>query len=200
MKRIYIALGGLLLLLVPACSNPSHGADPAGAPAPASTTVPADPYAVPRVITVAYVNSVLRALNHINGNAARELAQSHHVDATVRTELRAIFNGTAFALQVEGAEQSLKQGIIDNVRPDGGDVRTVVVDLLTANRQCVFFRSASDTSALFQDPTPSPMSSYVELAPKQRGADPEHLNSTPWAFALEEGFLKPTSVPNPCSS
>jgi hypothetical protein len=200
MKLIHLAVGGLLIATASACSSPSPAADPRPAPAPASTTVPANPYAVPQVITVAYVNSVLKALNHVNGNAARELALSHQVNDQVKTDLRAIFNGPAFALQIEGAEQSIKQGIVDNVRPDGGDVRTVVVNLLTATRRCVFFQSASDTSALFQHPVPNPASSYVELIPKQIGVDPEQLNSTPWAFALEVGSLKPAAVPNPCTS
>jgi hypothetical protein len=200
MKLIHLAIAGLLIATVSACSSPSHVADPPPAPAPVSTTVAADPYAVPKVITVAYVDSVLKALNHVNGNAARELASTHQVNEQVRTDLRAIFNGPAYALQVDGAEQSIKQGIVNNLRPDGGDVRTVVLSLLTATRQCVFFQSASDTSALFQHPAPDPASSYIELIPKEVGVDPEHLNSTPWAFALEVGSLNPATVPNPCTS
>ncbi len=71
MKLIYLVLGGLLILVVPACSSPSHAADPSRASTPPSSTIPADPYAIPSVITVTYVNSVLKALNHVNGNAER---------------------------------------------------------------------------------------------------------------------------------
>jgi hypothetical protein len=198
MKLIHVALGGLLMLLVAACSSSSHAADPPPASTPSSTAAPAGSYAIPRVITVAYVNSVLKALNHVNGNAARELARTHEINSVVKSELRAIFNDPAYELQLEGAEQSLRQGVISNVRPAGGDVHTSVLALLTATKRCIFFQSTSDSSGLFSHPTASPASAYIELLPKQPGHDPEHLDSTPWAFSLNEAFLTPSSVPNPC--
>jgi hypothetical protein len=198
MKLIYLVVGGLLIAMISACSSPSHAADPP--PAPAPSTVPANPYAVPQVITVAYVNSVLKALNHVYGNAERQLAATHEVNPDVADDLRSIFNDPAYEGQIQASELSLQRGIIANVRPNGGDAATVVDRLVTATPTCIFIQTSTDPSALFLHPVAEPASEYFELAPKQPDADPQKLNPTPWAYADDEVFLTRTMMTSKCAS
>ncbi len=96
-----LVLGGVVLLAVAACSGPSHrSTTPTSVPAPPtsapSTSAPStvsatDPYAVPRVITVAYVNSVLAALAHVSSEGARAFAASRQINASVKADLGAVF-------------------------------------------------------------------------------------------------------------
>ncbi len=198
MRRTLLALGGVVLLTVSACSSRSHDAAPPTTSTPRSTTSAPGPYSIPTVITVAYVNSVFVVLNHVYSNAERELASTRQVNAEVRADLRAIFNDPAYDQQVQAAEASLKQGVINNVRPDGGDAETVVDRLITGTSACIFVETTSDPSALFVEPVLEPASEYFELLLKQPGADPLGLNSTPWAYGADEVFLKPTSVASKC--
>src|ERR1700757_4349359 len=97
MRRRHLALGLTAALFVAACSSGSHQASPSTTPpapstsAAGQTTVP-NPDVIPPVITVAYVNAVFKALNHINGDAVRSLVASRQVTPTVETYLRAIYN------------------------------------------------------------------------------------------------------------
>ncbi len=210
MRRKVLMLGGVVLLAIAACSGPSHhSTTPTSVPAPPtsapSTSAPStvsatDPYSVPRVITVAYVNSVLAALAHDNSDAARAFSDSRSINAVVTTDLRAIFNDPAYAQQIQDLVQSLRQGIISEVRPNGGDLKITVTRLITGTSSCIFVETTSDTSALFVHPSPPPASEYFELQPKQAGADPKHLNPTPWSFAYDEVFFTPTSAPSRCAS
>ncbi len=200
MRRTFLALGGVVLLTASACSTPSHAAAPPTTSLPPSTTTAPDPYSIPPVITVAYVNSVLVVLNHVYSDAERELASAHQVNAEVRADLRAVFNDPVYGQQVQAAEASLEQGVISNVRTDGGDAKTVVNRLITGTSACIFVETTSDPSALFVRPVLEPASEYFELVLKQPGADPRDLNSTPWAYGADEVFLEPTSVSSKCVS
>jgi hypothetical protein len=205
MRRKIFLLGGVMLVVLAACSGPSHhSTSPTSSPAPptsAPSTVSAtDPYAVPRVITVAYVNSVLAALAHVASNSAREFSSTHQVNSVVKANLRAIFNDPTYAQQIQDLNQNLKEGYLNPVRPGGGDIRITVKRLITASATCIFAETISDTSPLFLHPAVLPASEYFGLRPKQPGADPDHLNPTPWAFADDEAFLHPTSAPTKCAS
>jgi hypothetical protein len=118
----------------------------------------------------------------------------------VRSDLRAIFNDPAYAQQIQDLVESLRQGVISQVRPNGGDLTITVTRLITGTPTCIFVETTSDTSALFVHPTAAPASEYFELQPKQPRADPLHLNPTPWAFSSDEVFLTPTSAPSTCAS
>ena len=102
-----LVLGGVVLLAVAACSGPSHrSTTPTSVPAPPtsapSTSAPStvsatDPYAVPRVITVAYVNSVLAALAHVSSDGRDEPSPPHgQINASVKADLGAVFNDPAY--------------------------------------------------------------------------------------------------------
>jgi hypothetical protein len=161
------------------------------------TTLP-NPDVVPPVITVAYVNAVLVALNHVYGNATRALRSSHAITPQVMRDLRSIFNDPLYNQQIQAAGVSL-HGAIDNVRPNAGDGTTVVTHLISASPRCIFIETSTDLSRVLVHLTPQAASEYYELAPKNSKNDGSRLNPTPWAFAYNSAFLTPTNVKNQCA-
>jgi hypothetical protein len=197
MKLIYLSLGCLLMALVSACSSPSHAADPPSPSAPASTTAPADPYAVPRVITVAYVNSVLKALFSVYGNATRSLVAAHALTPSVEADLRAMYLSPFYEDQIRAAEISL-QGAISNVRTPPGNPDVTVERLLATSSTCIFIQTKTDLAAVLKESTPSAASEYYELALKPPSIDPRDLNPTPWAIGFNVAYQTPTRATDPC--
>jgi hypothetical protein len=171
--------------------------------APRPTTVASagggvpNPDVIPPVITAAYVNAVLAALNHVYGDVTRALRSSLAITPDVRRDLRSIFNDPLYAQEIQAAGISLR-GAIENVRPNSGDGLTVVTHLISASSSCVFVETSTDLSNVLVNPTPQAASEYYALKPKVNGNDPNRLNPTPWAFAYNAAFLKPTKVKDPC--
>jgi hypothetical protein len=199
MKLIHLAVGGLLIATASACSSPSPAADPRPAPAPASTTVPANPYAVPQVITVAYVNSVLQALNHVNGNAARSVVSSDSLSAGAIADLRSIYNDPLYSAELRVFDEGVATNFENVLRPPGDRV-TVVSVLISATPSCIYIESKSDLTAVEVHATPGAASEYWQLTPKQVGNDPGDLNPTPWALTQNLAFQTSTTAANPCSA
>jgi hypothetical protein len=203
MRRKVLALGIAAMFAVAACSSGSHNASPTTISTSPSTAVDhsaaPNPDVVPPFITAAYVNAVLVVLNHVYGNATRDLRTSLAVSPMVKTDLRSIFNDPLYEQQVHAATLSL-QGVINNVRSQPGDLKTTVLRLIAASNTCIFAETKTDFSAAFIHPTPEPASEYFELARKQSGDDPNHLNPTPWAFAVSLAYLSPTSAASTCPS
>ncbi len=197
MKLVYLALGALLMLLVPACSSPSHAADPSHPSTPPSTTVPADPDAIPPVISVAYVNSVLKALFDVYGNATRSLVAARAVTPSVKADLRAMYLDPYYEDQITAADISL-QGAISNVREAPGNP-VVTVERIEANSPtCIFIQTKTDLIAVLKSPTPAAASEYYELVPKPPSIDPGHLNPTPWAIGFNAAYETPTRMASSC--
>jgi hypothetical protein len=154
---------------------------------------------VPSVITVAYVNGILKTLFHIYGNATRSLAETHTLSQATKADFRSIYNSPLYASEILLAEQSLK-GPIENVRQHPGDGIVEVKYLISASSTCIFVSTSTDLSAVLIHATPRPASEYYELTPKQPGIDPVNLNKTPWAISFNVAFLTPTTVANKCGA
>jgi hypothetical protein len=191
-RRVWVLGVVVLLFAVSACSGGGKkDARPPAIPGP-------NPDVIPAVITPAYVNAVFKVLNHIDGDATRLLAVQRVITPAVQTDYRAIYNDPMYASELAAASESIQQGVIKNVRTDAGDAVTTVVRLISASPRCIFVETATDLSAVFVEPRPSPASEYYELSPKQHGADPEHLNPTPWAISFNAAYLQPTEVASRC--
>ena len=197
MKRIYLALGALFLLLVPACSSPSHAADPPSTTAAPTKTAPADPYAIPQVITVAYVNSVLKALFDVYGDATRSLAAERAVTPSVKADLRAIYLDPFYGDQIRAADISLR-GAISNIRSDPGNPVATVEHLDDGSASCIFVETKTDLAAVLRSTTPGAASEYYELVPKPSSIDPGHINPTPWAIGFNVAYTTPTRMVHGC--
>jgi hypothetical protein len=199
MRRRLLALGGVAMLAVAACSSGTHHAAPTTtSPAPSTTAAP-NPDVIPPVITVAYVNAVLAVLNHVYGNATRALLATRQITAEVKADLRSIYNDPAYEQQLSAAQLSLTS-VIANVRPRPGDPAIRVKRLMSATATCVFFEATTDLSKVLIHPTPSAASEYFELGLKQLGGDPSELNPTPWAISFNVAYLTPTAVNSRCPS
>lgn len=178
-------------LALTACSSSARHAS---TPPPTSTQVP-DPYAIPAVITPAYVNSVFAALNHVNGNAVRALLAAGKLTDTVRLDLRAVYNDPLYHRELSIADETL-HGDLDNVRRPPGDIQTDVIRLISASPSCIFAATRSSFSKVVFTDSPSAGSEYFELLPKQSGADARGLNPTPWSLAFNASYKSATPVPN----
>jgi hypothetical protein len=198
MKRLVIALCVASLGLAACSSARPHASAPLS---PTSTTVakPADPYAIPAVITPAYVDSVFAALNHVNGDASRLLVADRTVNKGVTSILRSIYNDPLYAEQVKIAGQSL-QGNLSDVRHPVGDIRTVVAQLISGSGSCIFVRTRSDYAAVVTNPGPPAGSEYFELRPTQVGDNSTSINPTPWSMAFNAVYMTPTPIPNQCAT
>jgi hypothetical protein len=202
MRRRLLALGGAVVLAVAACSSGSHRASP-----PTTLQVPTtsavsvaggpNPDAIPPVITVAYVNAVFAALNHINGNAVRALVASREVTPTVEMYLRAVYNDPLYAQEVKIARESIA-GSLANVREPPGDLVTTVTRLISHSAACVFVQTRTDFSRVLIHPEPPAASEYFALTPKQPGSDPYHQNPTPWELKFNADYQTSTTIPSQC--
>jgi hypothetical protein len=203
MKRPVFALFAVSLAVC-ACAGPARHASspdppsPARQAAPASPARPADPYAIPVVITPAYVDKVFAALNHVDGDASRMLVARRAVTLGVTTILRSIYNDPLFSEQVKIRSQSV-QAPIPGLRHPLGDIRTSVVQLISSSPTCIFARTTSDYAGVLVDPGPPAGSEYFKLTRTQVGANAGHLNPTPWSLTFNAAFLKPTPVPDQCA-
>jgi hypothetical protein len=181
------------------CSS-GHRTDPTTTTSPTSTTFSptgSNPDVIPSVITPAYVDAVFKVLNHIYGNATRALKASDRVTPEVQADLRAIFNDPMYASQVAEAQQSL-DGPIENVRANSGDAVTTVRRVIATAVGCIYVQTMTSLTDVLINQTPSPTDEYYTLQRKQPGADPNDLNSTPWAISFNVDYLVPTTAPPQC--
>lgn len=195
MRHKILVLGAVVSLVVAsACSSSSRDVHPIGtAPGP-------NPDVIPAIITPAYVDAVFKVLNHIYGNAARLIAGERQLTSPAKAELRSIFADPLYKQQLNAAQQSIDQGVIENVNPAGGDAQTKVVRLIAASSRCIFVQTSTDLATLLKNPTPKPASEYYELSPKQPRDDPTKINATPWAISFNAAFPTATSIPPRCES
>ena len=98
--RLLLALAVTLLA---ACSSEDDAGPTATVPtAPPETTTTTFSYAVPEKIDVAYVERVMEALDHLDGEASRRVAQMRRFDEEFFKYYVAIYNPKFFDLVQQG--------------------------------------------------------------------------------------------------
>ena len=156
----------------------------------APTTV--DPWAVPATITPAYLDRVLAALDHIDGNAFRD-ARAHDAITPRFVELEeAIRSGThELALEEEmiSSEVRLRR---PNIRAVPGDRVMTVQTLLPAPPPCVLAAVAVDFSPRTVGPPQAYPQWYAALAPDVGTS----INPTHWSL-VDDGFETDGGAPSP---
>jgi hypothetical protein len=168
------------------CSRDTERAAPgATVPTTARVTTTTDPYAVPPVIDVAYVNKVLGALDGAYGEVVRSLVSTGTVSPGITDRLKAIYADDLVQLRLASFEKAKANGF-SNYRSPPGDRRTVVTELSTADGQCVFAHVSRDYSAVTSRVSPEQTSEWVTLVPKP-GTLGRTTNSTPWILTYD-GF------------
>ena len=194
-RRILVLSVAVVAVVASACSSGGHHSAPGTTTSTTASAGP-NPDVIPSVITPAYVDAVFRVLNHIKGDATRELFAADAVDEKVRDDLRALFTDPLFAQEMANASASLKVNR-STLRQPIGDVLTHVRRVVSASSTCIFVETTSDFSAVDVRPGRA-ASEYWALVPKPPTNDPELLNRTPWALSFNADYLTPTSVPDQC--
>lgn len=170
-------------------------------------TVPpttANPYAVPDVVDIAYVNRVLAGLDQLVGDVTRLVIASRAITPEVAERVKAIY--IAEPSNPESRAQRKIESLEDGIRRDFPDTKaspgnavTTVVEIIAATPSCIFAMVNQDYSAASTKPSPPPLTHWVGLVPLDPANDPNHYNPTAWVFAVN-GLMPDRSQPgNPCA-
>jgi hypothetical protein len=200
-----VGLATLLLTASPACQR-SSGADRGTAantvatePPATATTATTNPYAVPAVIDVAYVNRVLAGLDGITGDVVRLIVKTKTIPREAYDRLRAIYaTDDWLQLQIDSFQDDMRNGLV-NYKPDPGNALTAVTQMITIQPTCIFARVRRDYSAVGVNSTTSD-TQWIALRPLSASRDPQRYNLTSWALAYE-GYTQTRNQPSdPCAS
>ena len=189
----------LVLLVAAACSQSGDERGPTATVPPAATTTrPADPYAVPEVIDAAYVNRVLAGLDAVMGDVVRLVVKTKTLPPEAYDRLRAIYgDDELLQREIDGFQDDLEGGL-RGYHAEPGPKRTTVQQLLTATPSCVFARVSRDYSAVGVGANPQLLNQWIGLRRLDESRDSHRHNPTKWAF-IAEGFRADLSaLPNPC--
>jgi len=197
----------VLLLLLAGCTDSSSGgggtATTTGpvpaiattvAEVPASTVAPgvAPPFQMPAVVDVAYVQRLLDALYHLDGEATRRAFVSRAPDAEVDERLEAIFGDPALAEAKRELADQAADGFVRLANPPG-DATVRVVEVLQAAPVCILVRADLDRGPVFRAPRPAPARVVIRLG----RADVLALNPTGWGV-VTAGVPEPGQDVNVC--
>ncbi|MBV9665787.1 MAG: hypothetical protein JOZ37_17610 [Actinobacteria bacterium] len=167
-------------------------------PATAPTTVPTDPYAVPPTIDAAYLNKVIQALDHVDGDATRLIVARRQLVPEAARRLSSIYSAEEFTAQTNLWLDLLDKGL-PGAQASPGDVVTTITRVIAAGRSCAFVEVRRDYSKVATN-GPTAGTDYLVLAPLDRKRDPNAFNPTPWVIS-REGFNSDQPQPsNPCPS
>lgn len=192
----------LVLAALPACSSP-----PADTARPSATvrtepvtTTTTNPYAVPAVIDVAYVNRVLAGLDAAVGDAVRMVTKAKGIPPEAYDRLKAVYaDPDRLQRAIDGLQRDVRNHFIDYRLPPGNAV-TVTTQLITSRQTCIFAQVSRDYSTVGTNPLPNLDVQWIGLKPINYDRDPGHLNPTQWTFVYD-GFQSDRSQPpNPCVS
>ena len=166
-------------------------------PAPATTTT-TNPYAVPAVIDVAYVNRVLAGLDAILGDVTRIVVSTRSIPPDAYDRLRALYaTNDLLQLTIDSVQSDIRRGL-NSYKIEPGNKTSTVQHIVSADSRCVFVKVERNYSAVSTSPnTVNPQ--WVGLRIKEATRDPKNYNPTPWMLVYD-GFPQDRSTPtNPCT-
>jgi len=188
-----------VLVALPACSSDAPNSGPsatAGTAAPNTTT--ANPYAIPVVIDVGYVGRVLDGLDALKGDVTRLIVTSKTIPREAFDRLQAMYTSDDLLdREITSYSKDLADGL-SAYRPNPGNKKSTVRELITKTPQCLYVRVDRDYSAVGVNGTTG-RAEWIALRPLDRSRDPHNYNQTGWAY-LYEGFTQQRTQPaqNPC--
>ena len=154
-------------------------------PTAPATTVTTNPYAVPAIIDVAYVNRVLAWFDQANGDLVRNFIAARAITPEIVASLRAVNASEGmFQVNLDSLQYTLRTGF-SGFLPNPGNVRTVVVELLSAKSSCFYAKVDRDGSAVAKAPNPSLRTQWVAL--RRLDSPPSAANPTGWGYILNGG-------------
>jgi hypothetical protein len=194
--RIWWLIVSLLGVAVAGGACDKRAADPLPPPVTTTSTT-AVSYDVPAVIDEAYVGRVMKALDHVYGDAVRHLAETRVVDESFLKYLVAIYTDRYFKLAQDAWVKDVASGL-QGLPPVPQDAVTSLQELRRKTKDCVFVAVARDYSGTRSNPSADPHQHYVALIPKPANRDPQGLNPTPWIMTFD-GFTQSGAEPeDPC--
>ena len=202
---VRVALATLLLAASAACS-PSRADKAAGPTAtvatdpPTTTTTTTNPYAVPPVIDVAYVNRVLAGLDAAVGDITRMVVRTRTIPREAYDRMRSLSSDdTRLQREIDSYQRDLRSNLT-GYRPEPGNLVSVVTQMITARANCIFVQVRRDYSTVSTRPLASLEIQWIGLQPLDPSRDPYGYNPTRWVY-IYEGFPPDHSQPpNPCSA
>jgi len=198
---IRTALAMLVLTASAACT--ASAADKAGPTATVATEPPrtttTNPYAVPAVIDIAYVNRVLAGLDAAIGDVTRLVVRTRTIPPEAFERLKAIYGDPRLLqLAIDSFQNDVRKGF-SNYRPNPGNESTSVQQLIATRPNCIFARVARDYTAVGTKVSSEAGVEWIGLKPLTSSASDAAYNPTSWTL-IYEGF-PPNRIqpPDPCT-
>lgn len=191
----------MLLVVLVGCSGGRPGATPSatvGTAAPQTTTT--NPYTIPAVIDAGYVSRVLAGLDAEKGDITRLVVKSRTVPPEAFDRLKAMYaTDDEVNLQLRLYSQDLADGL-SGYLPNPGNKRSTVMEVISANQECVYVRVQRDYSAVGVGGSTA-RTEWIAMQPVDPSRDPHAFNGTGWSY-LYEGYTSDRSQPahNPCAA
>ena len=190
-----------ILLASSACTRSATDRGTAGGtvatePLPTTTT---NPYAVPAVIDVAYINRVLAGLDAVRGNTLRIVIRTNTIPPEAYDQVKALYTNPAPMQEtIDGYQRGIRERFV-NYKPDPGNRISTVARIVTTQPTCIFVQVKRDYSAVSLNPTGDFQTQWVGLRPLDQARDPHGYNPTSWAYVYD-GFEPDRSQPSdPCA-
>ena len=191
------------VLAVVGCSD--HGRDTTRAPTAtvrkeAATTptsvVPVDQ--VPAVIDVAYVQRVIDALDHVEGDAVRALVSAREPNLAFYERIRAIYLDPQFDRVQTSYGRSAAQEMIE-LRDHPEDPVTRIDQNIKVTGDCVFAAVTRDFGPILKvPPTDELKKGYIGFGLKKPELDPSRRNPTAWMIGLDGTTSSGEEPSDPC--
>ena len=182
-----------------ACSK--KGAGRTGATVPTertTTTTTIDVTKIPNAITVDYANAVMKSLDHVLGDAFRELVANKAPTADFDARLVALYSGKELEHQRSVYGQTAANGFPNTRTDHSGDPVTTVESILRDEPSCHLFRVDRDFAGFILDPKAVSTKGFIALAPKDLASDSRSLNPTPWSIRFDGDTRSHNPPPEPC--
>ncbi len=183
MRRLLVLL--LLLAGCRASSGRSTTTTSVVAPAETTTTTAAtttttlSEFAVPAVIDLPYVQRVLEAIYHLDGEATRHAYATKAVDAEVDQRLEAIFGDPVLTNAKRALRESAAEGFSVFANPPG-DAKVRAVEIIQATPTCIIVRANLDYGPQFKEYRPPRPEAIIQMA----RADILPYNPTGWGVTV----------------
>lgn len=159
----------------------SRATDDTLPPPPTVTTTTVPSYDVPAVIDVAYVERVMKALDHVYGDGVRHLARTRVVDEEFLSHLVAIHNPRILEL-VQDLWVKIQAKDFAGLAAEPGDPVTRIDKLLRTDRECILMEGDRNFTPLYTTDDPTNHHRFVALTPLRSDRNPGARNPTLWTI------------------
>lgn len=178
-------------------SDPPHSNPTLATLPPATTTT--NPYAVPAVIDIAYVNRVLAGLDAVLGDATRLIIRTKTIPREAYDRIAALYADPDFRQHtLDDFQRDIRSGF-NGYRSEPGNKITLATQLITIHPRCIFAKVKRDYTNVAITPITSDQL-WVALKPLDPQQDANRYNPTSWAYTYDGYPPDRTQPPDPCAA